>query len=93
MNMKKLLFVLGLLPLFGCSKAAAPESPERLADEAYVSYFEKRLNGEDHGALYTAGTALTADRVALARDTVWNSWRAANRAFAEDCAESVEPDP
>jgi predicted esterase len=91
MNMKKLLFVLGLLPLFGCSKAAAPESPERLADEAYVSYFEKRLNGEDHGALYTAGTALTADRVALARDTVWNSWRAANRAFAEDKLIALNP--
>lgn len=81
--MRKFLFLICLLSSSACSNAKNPIPPENgKADEAYVAFFKKCLNGDK--SAYTAGAGLTADGVAEASEVVWDSWKAANRAFPED---------
>lgn len=88
--MKKFLFLLGLLPLFGCSKVEDPTPPDNgKADETYVAYFTKYLGGDK--TAYGAGAELSADALAEARETVWDSWKVANRDFTEDKLIALNP--
>lgn len=81
MNKILFLFAAGWL-LLGCSKEKNPTPPENgLAEEAYVAYFSRYLEGDK--ATYQGGTALTSDAVAEARQAVWDSWRVANRERGE----------
>lgn len=82
--MRKNLFLLCLLPAL-CSFSpdkTVPSPGQEQTDKAYVDYFAGYLTGDK--TTYDASARLSPKKIDKVRKVVWNSWKAANSAFAEE---------